>query len=272
MREIFLNSQELLDVNALALLNRDEIPGLLTCSMVRWNERIQLCYFVDDMVTLTRRKASLSLDELTAICSDILVTLINIENYPDLSAENVSWDMDSIYIDEDNDAYLICLPAVLPVDALESRIFVRRVYALLEEIFSDVPGGEAVCRQMEAARNKNFGDWQSLKEALSSRIAVEEEMLTLKSVNTAEPFVFKIGHEDYYIGADPEKCQGCILGAISVSPLHALIGWNDISYYLVDLGSREGTYLNDIRIMPHTQVPFGKGSIIKFAECTFTVE
>jgi len=272
MREFYLNSQELLDINALDLLNREEIPGLLTCSMVRWNERIQLCYFVDDMATLSQKKAELTLDQLSAICSDILVTLLGIENYPDLSAENVSWDMDSIYIDEDNDVYLICLPAVLPVEALESRIYIKRVYALMDEIFSDVQGSEMIRRQMENARNRSFGDWHSLKDALSTRMAVEEELLTLRSVNTPEPFVLRIRHEEFRIGADPEKCEGCILGAISVSPVHALIGWNDISYYLMDLGSREGTYLNDIRIIPHTQVPFGKGSIIKFAECTFTVE
>ena len=272
MREFYLNSQELLDVSALDLLNKEEIPGLLTCSVVRWNERVQLCYFVDDMETLASRKAELSPEQVSAICSDILVTLMGIENYPDISAENVSWDMDSIYIDEDNDVYLICLPAVLPVEALESRIYVKRVYALMDEIYTDVPGAETVRRQMEAARKKNFGDWRSLKEALSTRNAAPEDLLTLRSVNTSEPFVFRIGHEDFHIGADPEKCEGCILGAISVSPVHALIGWNDISYYLMDLGSREGTSLNDIRIMPHTQVPFGKGSIIKFAECTFTVE
>ena len=272
MREFYLNSQELLDETALNLLNRDEIPGLLPCQMVRWNERIQLCYFVDDMTPLSERKSTLSLDELSAICSDILLTLVSIENYPDLSAENVAWDMDSIYIDEDNDVYLVCLPAVLPIEALESRIYVKRTYSLMDEIFEGVPGGEMVIRQMEAARNKSFGDWHSLKDALSSRFATEDDMLTLRSVNTSEPFTFKIGHEEFHIGADPERCEGCILGAISVSPVHALIGWNDISYYLMDLGSREGTYLNDIRILPHTQVPFGKGSIIKFAECTFTVE
>lgn len=272
MREFFLNSQELLDVNALNLLNREEIPGLLSCSMVRWDDRIQLCYFVDHMTTLAQKKESMTLDELTAVCSDILTMLISIETYPDLSAENVSWDMESIYLDEDNDVYLVCLPAVLPLEALESRIYMKRVYALMDEIFQQVPQGEVVRRQMDAAAKKSFGDWLGLRDALASRAAVEEEMITLRSVNTPEPFIFRIGHEDFYIGTDPEKCKGCILGAVSVSPVHAIVGWNDISYYIKDLNSREGTYLNDIKIAPQTQVPFGKGSIIKFAECTFTVE
>ena len=272
MREYFLNSQELLDVNAMNLLDREEIPGLLTCKKILWNDRVQLCYFVDGKETLEQKKDRLSLDELTSVCSDILSMLIEIESYPDLSAENVSWDMDSIYLDEDNDVSLVCLPAVLPIEALESRIYVKRVYALMDEIFQNVSEGEAVRRQMEAARTKSFGDWLGLKEALSSRAAVEESMITLRSVNTQEPFVFEIGHEDFYIGTDPEQCKGCIMGAISVSPVHALIGWNDISFYIKDLGSREGTFLNDIKITPQTPVPFGKGSIIKFAECTFTVE
>ena len=272
MREYFLNSQELLDVNALNLLNKEEIPGILSCMPVNWNERVQLVYFVDGLTTLEEKRDELSLDELTRVCSDIIEILVKIESTMDISPENVSWDMDSIYLDEDNDVSLVCLPAVLPVDVLESRIYIKRVYALLDEIISPVPGGEAVSRQMEAAKNKAFGDWQGLKEALWSRAAVEEESIKLKSINTPEPFLFRIRHEDFYIGTDPEKCKGCITGAVSVSPVHALIGWNDISYFIQDLGSREGTYLNDIKITPMVQVPFGKGSIIRFAECTFNVE
>jgi len=272
MREFFLNSQDLLDINALNLINREEIPGLLPCTYVNWNERIQLCYFVDGMTTLAEKRSLLSVDELTAVCSDILSTLKSIESFPDLSAENVSWDMESIYLDEENDVYLVCLPAVLPVEALESRIYVKRVYALFEEIFEGIEGGELLRRKTESVKNRSFGDWIALKDTITSKAAVEEEKITLRSVNTPEPFTFEIGHHEFYIGTDPEKCEGCILGAVSVSPVHALIGWNDISYYIQDLNSREGTYLNDIRLMPQNQVPFGKGSIIKFAECTFTVE
>ena len=272
MREFFLNSQELLDVNALNLMNREEIPGILPCSVVNWNERIQLCYFVDDMKTLADKRRDLTLDELTDVCSSVLSTLSSIESFPDLSAENVSWDMDSIYLDEENDVYLVCLPAVLPLEALESRIYIKRVYALMEEIFQGIDGGEIICQKTDAVKNRSFGDWIALKDALSSRAAVEEDTIILKSVNTPEPFVFEIGHDEFYIGTDPEKCKGCILGAVSVSPVHALIDWNDISYYIQDLNSREGTYLNDIKLTPQNQVPFGKGSIIKFAECTFTVE
>ena len=272
MREYFLNSQDLLDEIAYDFINKEEIPGILNCKKIKWNDRVQLVYFLDGLTRFSDKKPSLTLNQITGVCAQILDIIVNIENNMDISAENVSCDTDSIYLDEDNDVYMVCLPAVLPSDVLNSRIYVKRIYALIEEMLDGVSGGEAVVRQMEAAKKRSFGDWTGLKDALSSRAAEESDVITLRSINTSEQFVFEIGHEEFYIGADPEKCKGCILGAISVSPVHALIGWNDISFYIQDLGSREGTYLNDIKLTPQIQVPFGKGSIIKFAECTFNVE
>ena len=54
--------------------------------------------------------------------------------------------------------------------------------------------------------------------------------------------------------------------------VHAEIGWNDISFYVKDLGSEYGTFVNDTRIAPDTPVPIGKGSIVRFGNFAFRVE
>ena len=272
MRDFFLNSEGLLDMDALSFLEREEIPGILPCTWVRWNERVQLVYFLNEYNPLASKIDKLTLDEVCEIAVDILDTLEKIEISVTLSPENVVWDMDSIYIDSSKDVYLVCLPAVLPVEVLESRIYTKRVYAVLSDMVSSFEGGDLVARQIEDEKNKAFGDWKALKAAITRRNPSEDEYLVLRSVNTAEPLTFKIGHEKFYIGSDPEQCAGCIPGAVSISPSHAMIGWNGISYYVCDCSSREGTYLNDIKLSPQTQVPFGRGSVLRFAECTFSVE
>ena len=272
MREFLLNSEELLDKDALAYIAREEIPGILPCSWTKWNERVQLVYFLDGLTPLSKKREELSLEELCEVCKWVLDLLMKIESGMMLSPENVSWDMDSIYLDEENQVNIICLPAVLPIEVLESRIYIKRVYALMEEILTPKEGGDVICRHIETLKNRSFGDWVALKNTLVARTPIDEEVLTLRSVNTSTPFVFKIGHDDFVIGPDPDACQGCIYGALSVSPVHAMIGWNDISYYVMDLDSREGTFLNDIKLQPQTQIPIGKGSVLRFAECTFSVE
>ena len=133
-------------------------------------------------------------------------------------------------------------------------------------------GGEEVCRQIEFQKERDFGNWDSLQEALERRMPEEDEMILLKSVNTPEPQSFRIGHEKFLIGTDDEQVDGRIAGVNTVSPVHAVVGWNDISFYVMDMNSANGTFINDQKIAPMSQVHIGKGSVLRFADCTFNVE
>ena len=75
-----------------------------------------------------------------------------------------------------------------------------------------IPGGDEVCRQIEFQKEKDFGNWQSLKEALMRRAPMEDETLTLKSVNTPQPLNFQVGHAEFTIGSDQEQADGWIPG------------------------------------------------------------
>ena len=61
-------------------------------------------------------------------------------------------------------------------------------------------------------------NWQSLKEALMRRAPMEDETLTLKSVNTPQPLNFQVGHAEFTIGSDQEQADGWIPGMSTVSP------------------------------------------------------
>ena len=272
MREFLLNSGELLDRNALAFLENGEIWGLLPCHCVRFNEKVKLAYFTEGYTCLGRQIPHMSLDEICFVEQKLLDRIRMLEGRMEISLENLVWDVDGIYLDGQERVFCLCLPAVVPESSLTSQIYLKRVYALLEEMVEHIPGGDEVCRQIEFQKEKDFGNWQSLKEALMRRAPMEDETLTLKSVNTPQPLNFQVGHAEFTIGSDQEQADGWIPGMSTVSPLHAVVGWNDICFYVMDLGSANGTFLNGQRIAPMAQIPIGKGSILKFADCTFSVE
>ena len=270
MRDFLFHSEELLDKNALEFLEKENIPGILPCRWVRWNSMIQLVYFTDNLVSLSQKADELSLNELREIGKDIIGYVKAIGTHMELSPENIVWDIDSIYLDEDYQVYLICLPAVLPVESLESKIYVKRLYSILIDVFTRNVDGDIVCRQIEAQRKKDIENWDGLKEALDRKDPEDVEKLVLKSINAPEPVEFIIEHSDFIIGSD-ETVDG-YLNLPGISPEHARIGWNEISFYVQDLGSVQGTYLNDVQIQPEIDVPLGSGSILKFGDYTFNVE
>ena len=270
MRDFLFNSEELLDKNALMCLEKEMIPGILTCRWVRWNNMIQLVYFTDTLQSVNEKADELSLDDLRKIANDILEYVIRLESQMDLSLENVVWDLDTIYLDDFFQAHIICLPAVLPVEVLESKIYVKRVYAVLTDLFSLKENGAFVCRQIESQQEKDPSDWQALQQAIERREPKEDENITIRGINTPDPVSFEIRHEDFIIGSD-ETVDG-YLGYPSISPTHAMVGWNEISFYIQDLGSENGTFLNEVRLPEGVQIPFGGGSILKFGDYTFNVE
>ena len=272
MREFMLNSENLFDAKAYEALINGSVPGILSCRKVAWNDRIQLVYFTTGLENLNARLDSFTLDDIRETGCEIVDIVKKAEDNPDLCCENLVIDMESIYLDEEGNVLLTLLPAVLPDEIKNGEIYKRRVYSVIEEMLQMREGGGEVVRQIEFQQNKSFGNWDDFKDALMRKAPAESETITLKGINTSVPLEFTIGHEVFRIGSDPEQVEGCIPSSASVSPVHALIGWNDVSFYVQDLNSREGTYLNDVRLTPSTSVPFGKGSVLKFAECTFSVE
>ena len=272
MREFLLNSERLLDKDAFHFLENGEEKGLIPCDWIRFNDRIKLVYFTDSYENLGERLPQMSLDEICGVGKALLDRIKGLEGNHSISLENLVWDVDSIYLDGKGRVYGLCLPAVLPEESLNSQIYMKRVYAILEEMLEHTEGGREVCRQIEFQKEREFGDWDSLQGALEKRMPEEDEMILLKGVNTPETQSFRIGHEKYRIGTDGEQADGVISGVNTVSPVHAVVGWNDISFYVMDLDSANGTFVNDQKIAPMSQVPIGKGSVLRFADCTFNVE
>ena len=69
------------------------------------------------------------------------------------------------------------------------------------------------------------------------------------------------------IGRDPEfelVIEG--EGAAVVSASHAILEHVGTTWFLSDLGSRNGTMLNDVRLAPDTRTPIATGAVIKFGD------
>nr|WP_027870198.1 FHA domain-containing protein [[Eubacterium] cellulosolvens] len=275
MREFLLNSEDFLDRKAVAFLRDSGMEkGLLPISWVHFNERVKLACFPDNMKTIGSVADDLTLDEACRLGKAILERLIVLEEVDEISLENVIWDPDSIYLNAGKELFFICMPAQIPYEQRHSEIYLKRVYALLGDLVSEKEGGDFVSRQIDFQKERAFGDWTSLLSALDQRSTRDEDdaCLILKSINTPAPVTFEIGHRKFRIGTDPGEVDGLITGVETVSPVHALIGWNEINYYVSDLGSENGTFVNDQQIAPNTEVPIGEGTVLRFADYTFSVE
>lgn len=272
MREFLLNSENQLDRAALAFLDGAITEGLLPCREIRFNGRIKLGFFTEQYRSIGEESDRFSVDNICEFGISLLDRVKALESVPQISLENVVWDEESIYLDRRGRVFLTCLPAVLPEETLRSQIYIKRVYALLTELLQGRRAEELI-KQIDYQQKKSFGDWPALQDVLERHLTEDDDdSLVLRSINTPRALRFFVGYNKYLIGTDASRVDGVITGVDSVNPVHAEIGWNEIGHYIRDIGSENGTYVNDQRISPNVEIPIGKGTVLRFADYTFNVE
>ena len=273
MRDFLLNSENTLDEEQIDYLNRSGQKVLLPCRWIWFNDRIKLAFFPDGCVPLGDACSALSLNDACAVLKELISEVRLLEKLPQMTPENLVLDVDSLYLDEEKmELRALYLPVTAEEEIRNSRIYVRRVYAVLEELLERTDDGETVIRQINFQKEQAPGDWELLKEALDKREAVQNETITLRGTGKNEGRVFTAGHEDFLVGSDGDKAALVLDAADSVEPEHAMIGWNEISFYVIDFNTQSGTFVNDTRISPRTQIPIGPGSVIRFGDTAFVVE
>ncbi|MEE0955617.1 MAG: FHA domain-containing protein [Eubacterium sp.] len=272
MREFILESDSIIDPDAVDFLDSREIPELLPVKWIYFNNHVKAVCFPDDCEKLSDRLADIDVEEICALEQQLLGIAVKCEESGVISLANLVWNTEDIYLDEEGGIHMICLPTILPESRKDTEIYMKRVYAMLEEMLHGREGSEEAVRQIEYRMEHSFGDWKQLSEALTRRRPEIDDTILLKSINTAHPQQFRIGDQQFVVGADPEQANGVIQDSDQVAPVHAIIGWNGINFYVYDLGSQGGTYVNDTRIAQNTEVPIGQGTVLKFGDCTFAVE
>lgn len=272
MKEFLINSENLLNKEALRFLKTENAEDLLACRWIRFNEKIKLIYFEEGYSTLTAALRGMTLEQLCTIGNALLKLVVRLENCAVLTPENLTLDIDSMYIGEDNTLHCIYVPVELPDESLLNPIYQKRVYAILEDMCSTVPEGADIWRRIEYEKANNPGSWSSLIGILDDPYAETSNLIYLKGVNTPGEVVFQIGQEEFTIGSDRNQVDGVIDSADQISPVHARILWDENGFYVMDMDSAGGTFVNDRRIDPMTKVKIGFGSVLRFSEYTFSVE
>lgn len=273
MKDYLLNSKDMMDPVWLKKINCGRYGFLFPCRWIRFNQKVKLAFFPDGYTAIGTLKKDMDLDGACEAGKLFLDAVTEAQSHNEFAPDNFVLDLDSIYLSDDKThVKLIYLPVVVREAPDDQEIFIRRVYAVLTELLDGIEGGDTMIRQIEYQMDRQMGDFASLKETLDKRIPVEDSSIILRSQDAEQEIVFEITHEIFRIGNDPEAADGVVSQEEGVGPVHAEIGWNDISFYVKDLGSEAGTYVNDTRIVPDTQVPIGKGSIIRFGNVAFRVE
>lgn len=208
-----------------------------------------------------------------------------------LRIDNLCWDFNKVFVDQQGDVRMIYWPVTtLTLNTTAALEFYRQFCTLL----SNCPGMDREITQRYTAYfyQRAYLDFPLFQQLLMELIEQwqrgvrqrhEEEKRRkqeirpdvsnswyygwLERADTSDRY--DLNADCISIGRDKNKCQIYIRGHITVGRLHAQILFENGQYYLVDMGSQNGTTVDGVPVAKDQRWPLADGAQIRFADVEF---
>lgn len=285
-----LNNDDLFLLTGYKVLKSQEKNGFIKCAKLRYNGKIKLLYFSSTYKNLQNLMPSIDGDTFLSIVANLLSAIIEIKNNGFLTCQNLDLSLDKIFVDPNTlTVSLIYLPLNTP--ATDIGIFENELRTQLIKLITATPtlsNVNAVCAELSNGALSLNDLYQSIKTICNGgkngwkkpvennwvkpAVYGEQKELFISSLNTPVPIQFTINKPEFVMGKNSSAVDGAITFNKAISRVHCKIVYEDNKYYIADLGSANGTYLNKVKLTPYQKTEIQSGDIIKMANSDFTIQ
>lgn len=259
---------------------------VLPCMRVKFNGKTQL-YYVKKGVSLRSVAHSINLQAFRTVMTNLISNLIHLDTNGFLSLRNIDLSMDRIFIDQQTwKVFLVYLPSRIHFFE-DDNAFENELRRMLMQILSENPmlsTREGISMRDALASGRNdlqemaniakgiYGFHGSRDGWGNGSIRPQPRrngILQLRCVTGGVNLQFIVNKDRFLIGRQADV-DGCITGSKLVGRTHAQISRSNGMYYLSDLKSRNGTFLNSTRVMQPALI--SDGDLIRFGNLDFRAE
>lgn len=262
------------------IIKNEKQIAILKCSDFMYNGKREIVFFVNKYKSLleiiNEKKEHESLNN---IIFKIIENVLKIKSNGFLTYSNLILSFDRIFVGKsDYDCKLIYLPVANSSDNRDNELEFRERIAeyisddnsfytySIEKIKEDLADGEV---ELEDIYNKMCEIYES---RTVSNDVIKHPVMVIKSEDSDKALCFETEADEFIIGKKQGAADFVISGVATISRRHCKIIYEAGVYYIEDIGSTNGTYLNDFRLEPHIREVIGNGDTIKLATSKFIIE
>lgn len=246
--EYLLNNPELFYDTGFRVMKNQERSCLVPCHRLKYNGKIKLVYFTSEYSTMAQVLRDTDTEHIDIVISNLFRAIKEVRGNGFLNVSYLETRPDKIYVENNTYAVkLIYLPVNIPGVGAQTEAFENEVHAQLEKVMRETRPAEV--------------------EHLN--ISEKKENLVLMSVDNQ--LTIEVTGDEFLIGKNAEKVNGVIEGNSAVSRVHCKIIKKNMKYYLADMNSANGTYVNNQRITQDNPVEIDEGARVKLANMEFIV-
>lgn len=286
-----LNDNSLFMLSGYKVLKSQEKGHFVRVSKLLYNGKIKFTYFTEEAVSFKSIVPSLSCDSFITVLANLMSSVVDIVRNGFLNISNVNMEFNRIYI---NPSTLSVSFIYFPVAERLSGTTVLRMPALDElrtnliKLITSAPNLVTkrlndVCEWL-ADGNLTFEDvYQKICGKKGGSDPLDEPAvfpvsygsrqpeMKISTANAPERITLRVNKPEYVIGKNPMAVDGCLSFNNAISRVHCKIIWRNGAYYVEDLKSANGTYVNQHRLKPNQLQMLKDGSILRLANSDFIV-
>ena len=245
----FLENNEIFYDIGFKVMQNQENVNLLECHRLKYNGKIKLVYFTKEYVTAETVLANVTPEVKERMIARILDAFTQIINLGFLDIAYVDNRLDNIYVDPvTEEVKIIYLPIQIPGVTKNKNTFENELKAQFEMPNLTIP--KAATQNPAVIENTEM-----------------PKQLTIQSLDGR--FVFYITDKDFVLGKSRDTVDDEITGNPAVSRVHCKILVRNRSYYIQDLGSSNGTFLDGKKVTKTEPLEIQNGSRIRIANLEF---
>lgn len=299
---LILEQEDFQNNYQVGMLVKNRIQGLLDCRLNLVDRKAALYYEITSRqnLRLVLERKRLSAWELETFLESLLKTARSCEEYL-LDTRELLLNPDYIYLDSDGWRFSFCLfpfyegdmgnglleLAEYLLDRLDKQDsgavalgyeFYRMAgeeNASLEQVLTKWREGcaketEVRKQEEEAGREERAEEPQEISRHGETVFLKKDSGLVLRSENPSYSNMIIAG-DNFLIGKKKDAVDGWIK-ARGISRIHGKISKEDGTYYLTDLNSTNGTFLNGGRLEINEKARIREGDIVGFADVKYVVD
>lgn len=265
------------------------------CMKMLHNGKVQLLYLTNGLKSFASMLSSLDAEGFLNIVSNLLSDIIDVKQNGFLSCQNVDISFEHIYVEPttykvklvylpisnhlfseylffENELRTSLIKIISGVSTLSSPKTVQLASDLsngmyqLSDLYRIMKGGKVQPKGFESQLNGFNTNSNDQIVNISSNSTCR-----FVAMNAPTRVEIQIAKEEFIIGKKPELVDGVVSFNKMISRKHCKITRQNGNYYLTDLASANGTFVNGERLQPHTPHLIKNGDIIKMANSDFQV-
>lgn len=244
------------------------------CVKMTYNGKIQLYYMSGALRTFSSMLPSMGADNFLTVVSNLFRDVIDANNNGFLSCQNIDISFDKVFVDPATfKVHLIYLP-LSKKQFPDNAAFENELRTGLVKLIYSNPSiaSPRVMRFCADLSNGRLSMEQLLDQMRSDTASIFQEGMRpmhIVAINSPISLDIAISKNEFVIGKNADKVDGCISFNPAISRIHCKITSNGGKYYITDMNSANGTFINRKRIAVGQPHQLENGDIIRLANSDF---